>query len=260
MQRILWTSKSAMIAKQEKMDTISNNIANSQTPGYKSVEVSFQDLVGESLDRIGYPVSKNSAGKNTTGTGIKASDWVRDNTQGTLTETDQKGDLAIDGEGYFKLIGPNNQAVYSRAGNFSIDGNGRLADSNGNLLDIKYENGYNANNTKFTDDNYSVGENGDIFVNQNNETKKVGKIELYNAPGDNSFSSIGNNLYVPNSNAKVYKATDSSIRQGYVENSNVDMSSEMVDMIVTQRAFELASKGIKAADDMWGIANNLRSK
>jgi flagellar basal-body rod protein FlgG len=263
MLRVLWTSRTALMANTEKMDAISNNMANAQTQGYKQVDVSFEDLVGESLDRLGYPASKAStlAGSNSTGTGVKTTNWVRDNTQGSLTNTGVSGDLAIDGDGYYQLTSPSNQKVYTRAGSFSADANGRLADSNGNLLNINFDKGYNSGNVKFTDNNYQVSENGDVLLkDNNNSSKKVGNIELYNVTGSNGFLSAGNNLYVPDANAKVYKSTNAAIRQGYTENSNVDIGSEMADMIVTQRAFELASKGIQAADSMWGIANNLKSK
>lgn len=262
MFRVLWNSRSALLANQEKMDAISNNMANSQTDGYKRVDTSFQDLVGESLDRLGYPTSKESIGKdiNSTGTGVRSTVLTRDNTQGDLTETDNSTDFAIDGEGYFKLTSPNNQAVYSRVGEFQIDGSGRLTDSNGNILNINFDKGYNQNNVKFEKNNFNVTEDGKIMMKINGEQKEVGKIQLYNAVGDNSFVSVGSNLYVPDKNAKVVMTTNASVKQGFKENSNVDIGSEMAEMIVTQRAFELASKGIQTADQMWGIANNLRSK
>lgn len=262
MLRVLWSSKNAMDAMSDKMDAISNNMANLQTEGYKKVDVNFQDLVGESLDRLGYPNSKSSILNKTnfTGTGVRASDWIRQNTQGPLSETGNKSDFAIDGEGFFQLTTPKNETVYTRAGSFQIDGKGRLTDSNGDILKINFDKGYNSGNVKFTNDNYDVTENGDIVLKDKSGSKKVGNIPLYSAIGDNAFLSIGSNLYVPDKNVKVTKSTNASIRQGFIENSNVDVTTEMTDMIVTQRAFELASKGIKTADDMWGIANNLRSK
>jgi flagellar basal-body rod protein FlgG len=262
MLRVLWTSKTAMMANTEKMDAISNNLANVGTEGYKKVDLSFEDLVGESLDRLGYPASKDSIAKdaNSTGTGVKTSNWTRDNSQGSLTETDNPGDLAIDGDGYFQLTTPSNKTVYSRAGSFQVDSSGRLTDSGGNLLNINYDKGFNSSNVKFTNDNFQITEKGEIVIKDKDSSKKVGKIDLYNVIGANGFLSAGSNLYVPDNNAQVFKSTNGAIRQGFTENSNVDVATEMTDMIVTQRAFELASKGIKAADDMWGIANNLRSK
>lgn len=262
MLRILWTSKSAMVANTDKMDAISNNMANVNTEGYKKIDVNFKDLMSESLDKLGYPVSKNTFNKgvNTTGTGVKSTAWVRDNTQGNLITTGTTTDLAVDGEGYYRFTTPNNEKVYSRSGKFEIDGNGKLTDSNGDILDITYSKNFNANNVKLTRDNFSVGENGELSILGKNTTTQVGTIKLYGAVGDNTFKSVGENMFVPDKGATVYEVKNPAIRQGYYENSNVDVASEMTDLIVTQRAYELASKGIKTADDMWGIANNLRSK
>jgi flagellar basal-body rod protein FlgG len=262
MLRIFWTSKSAMNATTEKMDAISNNLANVSTNGYKKVDVNFEDLVSESFDRLGYPESKATKGKNSnfTGTGVKASDWIRDNKQGDLFATGISSDLTIDGEGYYQLTTPNGETVYSRNGNFQVDAQGRLTDSNGNLLNIKYENGFNKNNVKLTKSNFSIKETGEVVLTDAGKAQKIGTIELYNSIGDNSLKSIGQNIYAASTTTQMYKVTNPAIRQGFVEGSNVDVSTEMADMVVTQRAFELASKGIKAADEMWGIANNLRSK
>lgn len=262
MLRILWNSKSAMMANTEKLDAISTNIANMNTNGYKKVDVSFKDLVNESLDRQGYPVSKGKNGENApfTGTGVRTSEGIRDNSQGDLNQTNNPTDFAIDGSGYFKVIRPSGETAYTRVGNFAVDANGKLSDSNGNLLKINYDQGYSKDNVKFSKDNYNVSENGDITIKEGGTSKKIGSIPLFNANGDSSFKSIGDGLYAPDQNVQVYNVKNASIRQGFTENSNVDIASEMTQMIITQRAFELNSKGLKVADDMWGIANNLRSK
>jgi flagellar basal-body rod protein FlgG len=262
MLRIFWTSKSAMNANTNKIDAISNNLANTNTAGYKKIDVNFEDLVSESFDRLGYPESKATKGKNNnfTGTGVKTTEWIRDNKQGNLFETGIPSDLTIDGEGYYQLTTPNGETVYARNGSFQVDAQGRLADSNGNLLNIKYENGFNKNNVKLTKSNFAVKETGEIVVTEAGRAQRIGTIELFNSVGDNSLKSIGQNLYATSTDTQMYKVSNPAIRQGYVEGSNVDVATEISDMIVTQRAFELASKGIKAADEMWGIANNLRSK
>lgn len=198
MLRVLWTNKTALMANMEKMDVISNNLANSQMPGFKQENVSFQDLVGESLDRMGYPASKTSMGKdaNSTGTGVRVTNLTRDNTQGTLNSTDRPGDLAIDGEGYLQLTSPSNQTLYSRGGSFSADSNGRLMDVNGNMLNINFDKGYNSGNVKFTDDNYQVTDSGNVLLKDKDSAIKVGNIGLYNAIGANGLLSVGGNIYV----------------------------------------------------------------
>lgn len=260
MQRIFWTSKSSMMANAERMDVISNNLANVNTNGYKKIDVSFKDLVSESLDRNGYPLSKDKQGKNVayTGTGIKTSEWTRDKTQGDLTATGENSDFALDGQGYFGVTNSKNEIMYERSGKFDGDGNGNLVDSNGNKVVIDFDKGYNNNNVKFGKNNFVVKETGEVVIINGGTSNKIGKIPVYDATGDKAFTSIGDNYFALNSNSTAYKVADVSIRQGFTENSNVDIGEEMSQMIITQRAFELGSKGIKTADDMWGMANNLR--
>jgi flagellar basal-body rod protein FlgG len=260
--RVYWNSKSSMIANQEKLDSISNNLANVNTDGYKRVDVSFKDLVYETLNRTGYPVSDNRENEKYpfTGTGVRTSEWVRDKSQGNLYETKKATDLAIDGEGYFKVTKSNGEVAYTRAGKFDIDAMGRLVDSSGNRLSIDYNNGFSEGNVKLTEGDLSVSEDGRISTTINDNKVEVGKIPLYNAIGDRSMRSIGDNLYVAVTGVQMYEASDSNILQGLIEGSNVDMANEMTELLITQRAFELGSRGIKTADEMWGMANNLRAR
>lgn len=262
MLRIMWNSRSGMVANQEKLDAISNNLANVNTDGYKKVDVSFKDLVSESLDRQGYPVTNNANRKNApfTGSGVRATEWLRQNDQGTLTQTGQSTDLAIDGDGFFQVTQPNGSMGYTRSGKFDVDLNGRLIDGQGNLLNIKFKDGYSANNVKFTKDNLVVEQNGTISIKGTGGNTPVATLPIYNAYGSDSFKSTGNSMYTLNSGAQLYQVNNADVQQGYVENSNVDIAQEMTDMIITQRAFELNSKGLQTADSMWGIANNLRGK
>lgn len=260
MLRILWNSKSAMIANQEKMDIISNNLANVNTDGYKKAEVSFQDLMTETLNRKGYPVSENAIREPFTGTGVRTSEIVRDQTQGNLIETNKNTDLGIDGKGFFRIERPNGTIAYTRAGKFDVDKLGRLVDPNGNKLFIKYNEEVNPEEIQFTKDNFAVNYKGDIILKENGEQRTIGTIPVFNAEGRDAFRSIGENIYEISEGVQVYEVSDNSIMQGFIENSNVDMVSEMTDMILTQRAFELGSRGIKTADEMWGMVNNLRGK
>lgn len=262
MLRILWNSKSAMIANQEKLDTISNNLANANTDGYKRVSVSFQDLVSETLSRQGYPTGNNTnnAKQQYTGTGVKTSGWIRDNKQGILLETQKSTDFAIDGEGFFKVTRNDGSTAYTRAGRFDTDSENKLVDANGSRVTILYNEGVNPDNVKYTRDNFSVSERGEVSIKGEQGYQVVGRIPVYTAEGADAFRSVGENYYVPNQGTNVYEVAVPAVHQGFVEGSNVDMVSEMTDMMVTQRAFELGSRGIKTADEMWGMANNLRSK
>jgi len=253
-----------MMAQQEKLDAISNNIANANTNGYKKINANFKDLVYESLDRNGYPVSPTTNGKAIlqNGTGVKLGEWTRDNMQGELRATDVSTDLALDGAGYFEVIQSDNSKAYIRGGNFTTDATGTIVDQIGNRLSIVDNKGNNINKIngpyKFNHDNFSVDSKGVVTIKGSNGDSPLGKIIVSDAIGDNSMIAIGDSLYVPKPGATVVQKTDYSILQGFLEQSNVDIATEMTDMLVTQRAFQLSSSTLKTADEMWQMANNLR--
>ena len=251
----LWTSKSGLNANQEKLDVISNNIANVNTTGYKKVNAGFKDLISSSLDEWGNPLNDKTA---TVGSGVKAGNFTKDNSQGGLQTTNQKTDLALDGEGYFKVISSNGTEYYTRDGSFKLDSYGRLVTANGNILEVQYANGYSQNNTGLTADNFTINKKGEIFAENNGNFEKVGEIAVYTAVGNDAFTSVGDNLFKELNGVQVYRTLDADMYQGYLEAYNVDLSQEMTDMIVAQRAFQLSSKGITAADEMWQMINNLR--
>lgn len=258
MLRVLWNGQSAMVAQQEKLDCISNNLANVNTDGYKREEVSFKDTMYETLDRRGYPVNKGAEKNLINGTGVRTGKWIRDQKQGNLVNTGSNTDLAIDGPGYFRVTTPHNEKRYIRSGNFNVDVAGDIVDKNGNKVDIQF-NQENEEKVTFTKDNFSVNEEGTVFLRNGGEFKEVGKINIYDAVGDDAFMSVGENLYMPKQGVNP-TPVKSDILQGYVEKSNVDMGKEMTDMIMTQRAFEFGSRVVKTADEMWGMANNMRSR
>ncbi|MDP4179355.1 MAG: flagellar hook-basal body complex protein [Bacillota bacterium] len=290
MLRILYNSQVAMNAQQDKLDTISNNIANQGTEGYKRTDVQFSDLVYESLSKRGYPYNNNPQTTLQTGTGVRASSHLRDEHQGNLKETDSSTDLAIDGDGYFSVRMPDGTTAYTRDGSFNIDGSGNLVDKNGYFINIdffkndgngnlidqngnktssKVDNngnildangkltGINISNIKFSSDNFAVQKDGTVILKGDNQNVAVGRINLYTGISA-GFSEIGNNLFVAKQGVQVQQAKDSDIIQGFLEGSNVDLGKEMTDLLITQRAFELSSKGMKTADDMWNMANNLK--
>lgn len=256
----MWTSRSAMNAQQQKLDAISNNIANLNTNGYKREDVDFSDLVYENLSRLGYPTNtNNNNGINNNpqnGTGVRATEWIRDNSQGDLTQTNQSTDLALDGSGYFKVSRSDGTTAYERSSDFNLDVNGRLVDKSGNILEVNFTNGA----VPLTKDNFIVSQDGTLSIKQPNGDVAVGKINVYDTIGQDSLISIGDNLYIPKNGAQVFASNNANIMQGYTENSNVDITKEMTDMITTQRAFQLNTKSLTTADEMWGMVNNLRSR
>ena len=253
MYRLFNISKSGMIANQNKLDILSNNISNVNTVGYKKLDVQFSDLISQTLDTRSYPTNSSDAQK---GTGVKLSNPVRNNEQGAIKQTGLKTDLAIDGDGFFKFINQNGDAVYSRNGELSIDKFGRIVDSNGNILEINFLDGLNYNNANIVYENLEVSRSGEISIGG----KLIGRITLYEPTGNTTFISNGDNTFSVNEGGNIVEIQDISIVQGSSEMSNVELQDEIVELIKTQRAFQLNSSGVRVADEMWSIANNLKSR
>lgn len=252
MYRLFNTSKSGMIANQSKIENIGNNISNVNTTGYKKLDTQFSDLVSETLNRSSYPTNSRDSQR---GTGVKLSDPVRNLAQGTLKQTDISSDLGIDGDGFFRVVNKDGENVYTRNGEFSVDGFGRIVDMNGNLLEINFEEGMDYNNSNIRQDNLSISKDGQVIVDE----QLIGTINLYKPSGNDSFLSNGDGTFSLVDGAQVILADDASIIQGTLEMSNVSLQDEMVELIKAQRAFQLSSKGINVADEMWSLANNLKS-
>lgn len=253
MYNILNTSKNGMSAHQNKINVISNNIVNSNTTGYKKLEIEFEDLIRYSLNRDSYPTNDINS---TVGTGAKTTNEIRNYIQGSLRDTEVKSNLAIDGEGFFRVIRPDNTYAYTRNGEFNVDSNGKIVDDKGNVLDIQFHNNNSYENLNINNDNFKVNKQGEIFV----DDKIVGKINLYTSSGNDDFIATGDSLFTAKNNANLSIINNSSILQGYIEMSNVNLQQEMTDFISVQRAFQLNSKGFSVADDMWSMINNLQSR
>lgn len=261
MYTALYTNRSTMAAQQKKLDIISNNIGNVNTTGYKRLNVQFEDLYQDSLNRKGYPITEG--GNNLTyGTGVKAGKVIRQVNQGSLRETGKSSNLAIDGEGFFKVYMADGKEAYTRAGSFNVDASGNLVDANGNRISIVNATGQEINKPggpiNLKNGEFTINKDGSITQKINGDIVELGSIKTYKAVGDSSFMSVGESLFVPLEGTTIYETTDRNILQGYLENSNVDMAEEMSEMILTQRAFQLGSTGMKTADEMWGMINNIR--
>ena len=253
MYNIMNNSITGMSANQGKIDIISNNIANSQTAGYKKLEAGFLDLYTDTLSRQSYPHNGDNL---ITGTGVRISNATRNLTQGALKETGISTDIAIDGDGYFRVISSDGTYKYTRSGEFNFDLNGKLVDSYGNFLDINYNNGVNGQDLNLSNGDLTINNKGEVFLNKQN----IGSITLYMPQGDNDFTSVGDSLFALNEGAEVYVVDNPKVYQGYVEMSNVSMQVEMTDLIMAQRAFQINSRGVQAIDEMWGMINNLKGR
>ena len=255
MFNIFATAQSGMNAYQEKLDYLSNDLVNSSTTGYKSTDIGFKDLLTESLDRKGTPLVNKKA---ISGTGVKLGTNYATNKQGNLLTTGGKTDLAIDGTGYFALQQDDGNVVYTRDGSFKVDTNGTLVDTNGKKVYIEYEDGASEGNPALKSDDISIDQEGGITMKVGEEMTKIGSIPIFTAIGDKGFIPLGNNCFAPSSDAQVTLSTDYTVVQGALEASNVDTGEVFTELILTQRAFQLSSKAITTADDMWSMINGMR--
>ncbi len=261
MIRALWTAASGMQAQQLNIDVVANNLANTNTTGFKKSRADFQDLMYQTLKSAGAPSTNATQAPSgiQVGLGVKTASVTKMFTAGTLTQTGNDLDLAIEGDGFFQIQQPDGTTAYSRAGAFKKDNQGRMVTSDGYPLlpEIIIPN----NASKVT-----IGTDGTVSVLQAGQTNptSVGTIQLANFSNPSGLSSIGHNLY-PQSDSSGIATTGTAgqnglgtIDQGALEMSNVSVMEEMVNMIVGQRAYEINSKAVQAADEMLQQANNLR--
>jgi flagellar basal-body rod protein FlgG len=261
MLRTLWTAATGMQAQNLNIDVISNNLANVNTAGFKRSRADFQDLLYETLR----PAGVASAAANEVPTGIQIGHGVRPVAtqriflQGDLQHTKNQLDMAIEGAGFFQVLQPNGETAYTRAGAFKVDGEGRVVNSDGYLLTPEI--------TIPTDATaVSVGADGTVSVIQAGaaEATEIGSVELVNFINPAGLKGIGRNLMMETtaSGAPIAGTPGEdglgTIAQGFVEMSNVNVVDEMVGMITAQRAYELNSKAIQAADDMLQTASTIK--
>ena len=260
MMRALWSSASGMVAQQKNIDVISNNISNVNTVGFKGSRADFQDLIYQVIQPAG---TLNQ--ERTIPTGIEighGTQLVATPTrfvQGDLKDTEDTLDMAIQGEGFFRIRMPDGQTTYTRAGAFTLDGTGNLVTANGLPLDPSLQVPPEAEDVLIAEDGtVSTRAAGDI------DPTIVGNIQLTLFPNPRGLQHAGRGLF------KVTSAAGSEmlrtpgqqgagiIRSGMLEMSNVKIVEEMVGMIVAQRSYEANAKSIQTADEMLGTANTLR--
>ncbi len=256
----LYTAASGMSAQQLNLDTIANNLANSSTTGFRQLRLEFQDMVYQNLVTPGAAQSQAtvSAGLQVgLGTLPAATEVIM--TQGPLNQTSNPLDVAIAGSGFFQVQMPNGTISYTRAGQFQLNNQGTLVTSNGNPIIPTIT--IPANATAITITQYGVV-NATLPGQQN--PSQLGQIELATFPNPGGLESMGSNLLQAtlNSGDPVLDVPGGAeglgtLQQGYLENSNVDVVSMFVQMVLAQRAYESNSKVIKAADDMYSQVNNM---
>jgi flagellar basal-body rod protein FlgG len=263
MVRSLWSAASGMIGQQANIDSISNNLANVNTTGYKSMRAEFEDLLYQTLRVAGTPATETTVVPTGVqmGHGVKIAATQRQFTQGSLQGTDNATDMAIEGDGFFRILRYDGTYAYTRDGSFKVDSNGQVINSNGYKLmpEVILPQG-------FIPETLSISQDGRISVRiaGANDPIDVGQIELYRFVNPAGLQAVGGNLYVT-SNASGdaiagipgYDGMGTTI-QKFLEMSNVSVVREMVDMIVAQRAYEFNSKAIQTSDNMLATATSLK--
>lgn len=270
MLRSLWTAASGMTAQQTNVDTIANNLANVNSTGYKTESAEFKSLLYQNLQSIS--TSANGEQKPVAaqvGLGVRNSSITSHYTQGAFLASDNNMSFAIQGDGFFAVTGDDGLAKYTRNGNFTVAQgvNGlTLCDSDGHTVlsstgtPIVFPEGMQA-------DKITVSADGEfLYPDETNNPAPIGiRLGIYQFSNASGLTKISSGLLEesPASGVAINEAinanvTTSQLKQGYLEGSNVNVATEMVNLITAQRAYELNSKAIQAADDMLSQANNLK--
>ena len=253
MLRSLYTAATGMEAQSLRMDVISNNLANTGTTGFKKVRAEFEDLLSETIQGAQAPDPRGGTAPAPlqVGLGVRTGTTTRNFSLGDLTNTNGKLDLAIEGQGFFRVQRADGTLAYTRAGNFRIDATNRLVTQRGEMLEP---------GITFPSDTTDVhiASDGTVTckVAGRETTQEVGRLDLAMFPNPGGLEAVGGNLFVQtvgSGEALTVRPGEQGaggLSQGYLEGANVKAVEEMIDMISTQRAYELNSKVITTADQM----------
>jgi len=253
MLRSLTIAKTGLDAQQTQLDVISNNLANVSTTGFKRSRAVFEDLMYQNLRQVGSQSSdqtKLPSGLQV-GTGVQMVATERIHTQGSMSKTDNTKDVAINGEGFFQVQMPDGTTQYTRDGSFQTDANGVLVTATG--FPVVPQITIPANTTSLT-----IARDGTVSVTTQGTTASanIGQVQLATFMNPTGLQSNGNNLYSESDASGTPTQTSPGqngsgfVSQGYVEASNVNVVEELVNMIQTQRSYEINSKAVTTSDQM----------
>ncbi|MEO6974257.1 MAG: flagellar basal-body rod protein FlgG [Gallionella sp.] len=253
MIRSLWIAKTGLDAQQTQMDVIANNLANVSTNGFKGSRAVFEDLLYQTLRQPGAQSSQQTQIPSglQIGTGVRPVATERLMTQGNLSQTGNQLDVAISGEGFFQVLMPDGTTAYTRDGSFQKDSQGQLVNSSG--FPIQPNLTIPANALSVT-----IAQDGTVSVTQAGVAApvQIGNLQLATFINPAGLQSMGSNLYQETASSGTPSTTvpgtngSGLLNQNYVETSNVNVVEEMVNMIQTQRAYEINSKAITTSDQM----------
>jgi flagellar basal-body rod protein FlgG len=252
MMRALYTAAAGMDAQQFNIDTISNNIANVNTAGFRGNMARFQDLIYQQLRAAGTPVGASVVPvAQEVGLGVKIGSSAKIFTQGTIQQTNNPLDVAIEGDGFFQVIKPDGTLAYTRDGSFNRDANGAVVTSDGYFISPQIT-------IPQTALEVSVGPDGTVTAMLPGQTQpqQLGTIQLARFTNPAGLAPQGQNLFTQTgaSGTPVISQPGlngaGTLQGGYIENSNVSVVDQMVGLITAQRAFEANSKAVTTANEM----------
>ena len=258
MQQSLYTAATGLAVQQQSLAVISNNIANSNTIGFKKARVNAESLMYNQVRQPGVEVGDAQLPSGlSVGVGAKVQSTQEIHSQGGFKNTDVDTDIAIVGDGFFQVTLPSNEIAYTRAGNFQIDGEGNLVTSQGYLLEPQISVPAEATSI-------NISESGIVSVGMPGESQleQVGALELAKFINPGGLQNRGGNLYLETGASGVPIISEpgqdgtGTLSQGQLETSNVNVAESMVEMIETQRTYELASKVITNSSDMMSVLND----
>jgi flagellar basal-body rod protein FlgG len=259
-ERALWVAKTGLDAQQTRMAVISNNLANINTTGYKQSRAVFEDLIYQNIRQAGGQSTQNTQLPSglQLGTGVNVVATEKLHTQGNIQQTGNDLDIAINGRGFFQIIMPSGEINYTRDGSFGRDATGLVVNSDGFPMEPAITIPADTDPGSLT-----IGQDGTVSVSQNGTTNVLGQIQLADFVNPTGLEALGDNLFKETaaSGAPTVGAPKDqgfgTLRQAQLESSNVNVVEELVNMIETQRAYEMNSKAITTTDQMLAELKNL---
>jgi flagellar basal-body rod protein FlgG len=249
----LWIAKTGLDAQQTRMDVISNNLANANTTAFKSSRASFQDMMYQNKGQPGGQTTEQTQSPTglMIGTGVRVVGTQKNFTEGGFTQTGNSYDVAIQGNGFLQVSMPDGTLAYTRDGSLHPDNNGQLVTDDGYPIEPAIT--LPPNTTSFT-----IGTDGTVSAVSagSNTTTTIGTLQLADFTNPAGLQSKGQNLYLETASSGTPQTGQPGLNgmgtllQGSLESSNVNVVEEMVNMIETQRTYEMNSKSISAVDDM----------
>lgn len=253
MIRAMHTAASGMIAQQNNVDVISNNLANVNTTGFRKSRAEFEDLIYQTYRTAGGTVGDNQRLPTGVqiGEGVRTVSTTQTHMQGSLLQTGNKLDVAIEGSGFFQVTLPGGQIAYTRSGNFKSDAEGRLVTVDGYLVEPAISIPTNATSV-------TIAATGSISVTLPDQTsaQEIGQLTLANFVNPSGLNPIGRTMFVPTDASGQPLVTMpgqegvGTLQQGFLEASNVEVVNEMIDLIAAQRAYEVNQRVISTSDEM----------